>query len=230
MRAPPARFASQTVDSEIETELDADPRIERAEPIEGLDKRFDENPYAPLGLRVGTFIVLRQASRAASPGRRTPIPAPTANPPCCRNRRCGSTPFPTGRATRRRSMPSSISARRSRARRSTRRAAASRARSSASSARLDGAWIDRLRDRSGIGVLSRRHRGHARPADQADLRRQSRRREGCRQVAAQADRQCRARGVRRRRAFDRRHGFAGRPQFDAGRGACCAPATRFHRR
>ena len=49
---------AQTIDSEIETETEIDPRIERAAPIEGLDKRFDENPYAPLGLRVGTFTVL----------------------------------------------------------------------------------------------------------------------------------------------------------------------------
>ena len=49
---------AQTIDSEIETETEADPPIERAAPIEGLEKRFDENPYAPLGLRVGTFTVL----------------------------------------------------------------------------------------------------------------------------------------------------------------------------
>jgi hypothetical protein len=49
---------AQTIDSEIKTETEADPRIERAAPIEGLDKRFDANPYAPLGLRVGTFTVL----------------------------------------------------------------------------------------------------------------------------------------------------------------------------
>ena len=49
---------AQTVDSEIETETEADPRVERAAPIEGLEKRVDDNPYAPLGLRVGTFTVL----------------------------------------------------------------------------------------------------------------------------------------------------------------------------
>jgi hypothetical protein len=53
---------AQTIDSDIETETKAededDQRIERAAPIEGLDKRFDANPYAPLGLRVGTFTVL----------------------------------------------------------------------------------------------------------------------------------------------------------------------------
>jgi len=49
---------AQTVDSEIETETEADPRVQRAAPIEGLEKRIDDNPYAPLGLRVGTFTVL----------------------------------------------------------------------------------------------------------------------------------------------------------------------------
>ena len=84
--------------------------------------------------------------------------------------------------------------------------------------RLEGAGIDRLRGRPGIGLGARFHRRHARRADRADFQRQPRRREGRRQIAAQADRQCRARSLRRCRAFDRRHGFPGRPQFDAGFG------------
>ena len=42
-----------TVDSD--TDLRIDPRAERVEAIEGLDRPEEENPYAPLGLRVGTF-------------------------------------------------------------------------------------------------------------------------------------------------------------------------------
>ena len=57
---PPARFARRRSIARLRPRLEADPRIERAEPIEGLDKRFDENPYAPLGLRVGTFTRVAQ--------------------------------------------------------------------------------------------------------------------------------------------------------------------------
>lgn len=46
---------ADTIDSEID--LTVDPGSERAEAIEGLDPTVEENPYAPLGLRVGTFIV-----------------------------------------------------------------------------------------------------------------------------------------------------------------------------
>lgn len=38
-----------------EEDLRLDPGAERAEPIEGLDRETEENPYAPLGMRVGTF-------------------------------------------------------------------------------------------------------------------------------------------------------------------------------
>lgn len=44
-----------TVDSE--TELKTDPQSERVEAIEDLDADPDLNPYAPVGIRVGTFIV-----------------------------------------------------------------------------------------------------------------------------------------------------------------------------
>lgn len=45
-----------TVDSE--TDLTVDSGAERAEAIEGLDREPEENPYAPLGLRLGTFTVM----------------------------------------------------------------------------------------------------------------------------------------------------------------------------
>src|SRR5688500_18123400 len=45
-----------TIDSE--TDLTVDPGAERAEAIEGLDREPEENPYAPLGLRLGTFTVM----------------------------------------------------------------------------------------------------------------------------------------------------------------------------
>ena len=159
------------------------------------------------------------ASRAASPGRRTPIPAPTASPALLSEstlRLNAVSDWASDKATHRclRQLPQDDLRRGDRrdARRPQRRVR-TRART-----RLDGAWIDRLRDWPGIGLGSRRDRRHARPADRADLRRQPRRREGYRQGAAPADRQCRTPGFRRCRAFDRRHGFAGRPQYDAGRG------------
>ncbi|MCC0037898.1 MAG: outer membrane beta-barrel protein [Brucellaceae bacterium] len=47
-----------TIDSEDEERnRAADPSSERAEPIEGLADTSDDDPYAPLGLRVGTFTV-----------------------------------------------------------------------------------------------------------------------------------------------------------------------------
>ena len=42
-----------TVDSE--TDLTVDQRAQRAQPIEGLERPEDETPYAPLGLRLGSF-------------------------------------------------------------------------------------------------------------------------------------------------------------------------------
>ncbi|WP_244621721.1 outer membrane beta-barrel protein [Neomesorhizobium albiziae] len=48
-----------TVDSEID--LTVDRGAERAEAIEGLDREPEQNPYAPLGLRLGTFIVTPSA-------------------------------------------------------------------------------------------------------------------------------------------------------------------------
>ena len=44
-----------TVDSEVYDRID--PGAERAEAIEGLDRQAEENPYAPLGLRLGSFVV-----------------------------------------------------------------------------------------------------------------------------------------------------------------------------
>lgn len=46
---------ADTVDSE--TDLSVDSGAEREEAIEGLDREPEENPYAPLGLRLGTFTV-----------------------------------------------------------------------------------------------------------------------------------------------------------------------------
>jgi hypothetical protein len=46
---------ADTIDSE--TDFTVDPGAERAEAIEGLDREPEENPYAPLGLRLGTFTV-----------------------------------------------------------------------------------------------------------------------------------------------------------------------------
>ena len=48
-----------TVDSD--TDLTVDPGAERVEAIEGLDREPEENPYAPLGLRLGTFTVTSTA-------------------------------------------------------------------------------------------------------------------------------------------------------------------------
>jgi len=44
-----------TIDSEVD--LRVDPRTERTEAIEAIDREAEENPFAPLGLRVGSFIV-----------------------------------------------------------------------------------------------------------------------------------------------------------------------------
>jgi hypothetical protein len=48
-----------TVDSEID--LTVDSGAERVEAIEGLDREPEQNPYSPLGLRLGTFIVTPSA-------------------------------------------------------------------------------------------------------------------------------------------------------------------------
>lgn len=73
-RSPPAADPAESeVEAEAEEEADAASnerleaaprldataaeRVERAEPIEGLDRIAEENPYAPLGLRLGSFNV-----------------------------------------------------------------------------------------------------------------------------------------------------------------------------
>jgi hypothetical protein len=48
-----------TIDSE--NEFKTDPDAEREEAIEALDRDPEENPYAPVGIRVGTFIVTPSA-------------------------------------------------------------------------------------------------------------------------------------------------------------------------
>lgn len=50
------RTAPLAADDE-ERNIRAETLGERAEPIEGLDRRADEDPYAPLGLRLGSFTV-----------------------------------------------------------------------------------------------------------------------------------------------------------------------------
>ena len=206
-----------TVDSETQSELDVNPPADRAAPIEGLEKPLpEEDPYSacrhprrqlhPLaeprerchrvvecqfepGRRVGAALGIdAQAQRHFRPGRRKAVAGRLRQLPQDDLRRGGR------RDARR-----------------PRRVVRARARR-----RLEGAGIHRLRSRPGIGLGARFHRRHARRAYRADLQRQPRRREGRRQIAAQADRQCRARSLRRCRAFDRRHGFPGRPQFDAG--------------
>ena len=47
-----------TVDSETQSELDVNPPAARAAPIEGLEKPLpEEDPYAPVGIRTGNFIL-----------------------------------------------------------------------------------------------------------------------------------------------------------------------------
>lgn len=54
----PANERAQSVDAlDEERNFAVKPENLRVEPIEGLPRRPEENPYAPLGLRLGTFLV-----------------------------------------------------------------------------------------------------------------------------------------------------------------------------
>lgn len=46
-----------TVDTEEESERIIDPGAQREGPIEGIDRQEEENPYEPVGIRVGSFIL-----------------------------------------------------------------------------------------------------------------------------------------------------------------------------
>lgn len=52
---PTGTTRAGTVDSEVE--LAVDPGAERAEAIEGIDRTGEDNPFAPVGLRLGTFLL-----------------------------------------------------------------------------------------------------------------------------------------------------------------------------
>ena len=52
---PTGTTRAGTVDSEVE--LTVDPGAERAEAIEAIDRTEDEDPFAPVGLRLGTFVL-----------------------------------------------------------------------------------------------------------------------------------------------------------------------------
>lgn len=52
---PTGTVRTGTVDSEVD--LAVDPGAERAAAIEAIDRTEEENPYSPLGLRLGTFLV-----------------------------------------------------------------------------------------------------------------------------------------------------------------------------
>ncbi len=52
---PTGTTRAGTVDSDVE--LTVDPGAERAEAIEAIDRTEEENPYAPVGMRLGTFLL-----------------------------------------------------------------------------------------------------------------------------------------------------------------------------
>ena len=87
-----------TIDSVEDDPLD--PGAERAQAIEGLEQLAEDNPYDAVGIRWGSFILKPTLETGRDRDNQRRLIRQWLGGGAVGNRRCGSTPPPTGRAIR----------------------------------------------------------------------------------------------------------------------------------